>query len=178
MSGVDKRAILAVIHAVAHSKEPTLITQYKIVKSYLAMMFADYDEYRKVEEELYNALANRRLRHIYLVYKDNEDRDFDLILISPIELNEEQLRNLIEEAAAFGINFSYVRLDEHIKLITEVKDVINHAVAWLAKKNSVVEALVDTVTALVREYDLDEKDVRDVYVLFCINYGICRGGEA
>jgi hypothetical protein len=174
---VDKRAILAVIEAVAYTKEPTLITKYENVKLNLFLATNIGYEYRKVEEELYNALVNKRLKHIYLIYKDGEDRNFDIVLISPIELSEEQLRALSEEAAVFGNHFSYTMLDEHIKLITEAEDTINHAVTWLAKKNSVAEALADAVTALAREYGLDFKDVRGVYAMFCLNYGICQGGE-
>jgi hypothetical protein len=169
---VDKRAILAVIEAVVHQKEPTLIIKYKDIKSYLALIFAvedeldDYEKYKKTVEELYNALVNRRLKYVYPIYKDKEFEDFDLILISPIELSEEQLRNLSEAAV--------VVLNDHDH-DAEAINTLSHVVVWLAKRDSVTEALADAITALARGYGIDERYVKRVLDFLCIKFGACRG---
>jgi len=178
---IDKRAILSIIHALAYTKEPTLITQYKIVKSSLAIMFVDdYDEYKKVEEELYNALVNRRLKYVYLIYKNDDYNDFDLILISPIELNNEQLAIISKEASLYGsiLRDSYLRLAEHVGLYLTLERTINGLVAKWAGKGSVADAVLDAATALAREYNLDAKDVKYFYDIFCLKYGVCKGGSA
>jgi len=179
---IDKRAILSVIHAMAYTKEPTLITQYKLVKSYLAIMLVDdYDEYKKVEEDLYNALVNRRLKYVYLIYKDDDYNDFDLILISPIELNNEQLATISEKASLYGsiLQDSYHRLAEHAELYHTLERTISDLVTKWAGKSSIAGAVVDAVFALANEYSLDEKDVRGVFALFCLKYRVCKGvGEA
>jgi hypothetical protein len=179
---IDRRAILAVMHAVAYTKEPTLITQYKIVKSSLAIMLVDdYDEYKEVEEELYNALVNRRLKYVYLIYKHDDYNDFDLILISPIKLNNEQLTIISKKASLYGsiLQGSYHRLAEHAELYHTLEHTISDLVTKWAGKGSIAEAVVDAVFALADEYGLDEKDVRGVFALFCLKYGVCKGvGEA
>ena len=182
---VDKRAILAVIEAVVNAKEPTLVAEYKLVKSYLALIFAveneldDYEKYEKAMRGLYNALVNKELKYVYLIYKDSDYNYFDLILISPIELNNEQLSIISKEASLYGsiLQGGYLRLAEHVGLYLALERTISGLVTKWAGKDSVAEALVDAVTALAREYGLDFKDVRGVYAMFCLNYGICQGGE-
>jgi hypothetical protein len=175
---IDRRAILSVIHAMLYAKEPMLITQYKIVKSSLAMMLVDdYDEYKEVEEELYNALVNRRLKYVYLIYKDDDYNDFDLILISPIELNNEQLTIISEKVSLYGsiLQDSYHRLAEHAELYLTLEHTISDLVTKWAGKSSIADAVLDAVTTLAREYGLDEKYVRHVYDLFCLKYRVCKG---
>jgi len=177
---VDKRAITAVMHAILYTKEPTLITQYSVVKSTLALMLVDdYDEYKKVDEELHNALVNRMLKHVYLIYKDDDYNVFDLILISPIELNNEQLAVISKEASLYGsiLQDSYLRLAEHVELYRTLERTISGLVAKWAGKSSVVDAALGAATALAKEYDLDAKDVKYFYDIFCLKYGVCRGGE-
>jgi len=180
MSSVDKRAITAIINAILYTKEPTLVTQYKVVKSALALMLVDdYDEYRKVEEELYNALANRMLKHVYLIYKDDNYNDFDLILISPIKLDNEQLAVISEKVNLYDsiLRASYLRLAEHVGLYLTVERTISALVAKWAGKDSVADAVLDAVTALARENGLDAKDVKYFYDIFCLKFRVCRGGE-
>ncbi len=137
---IDKRAILSIIHALAYTKEPTLITQYKIVKSSLAIMFVDdYDEYKKVEEELYNALVNKRLKYVYLIYNNDDYNDFDLILISPIKLNNEQLTIISKKVDLYGsiLRASYLRLAEHVGLYLTLE----HSISDLVTNQCCVELL-------------------------------------
>ena len=181
MSSVDKRAITAVMHAMLYTKEPTLMTQYKVVKSALALMLVDdYDEYKKVDEELHNALVNRMLKHVYLIYKDDDYDGFDLVLISPIELDNEQLAAISNEARLYGsiLQDSYLRLAEHAELYRTLERTINYLVVKWAGKDSVADAVLDAAAALAREYDLDAKDVKYFYNIFCLKFGVCRGGEA
>ena len=176
---VDKRAITAVMNAMLYTKEPTLVTQYKVVKTTLALMLVDdYDEYRKVDEELHNALANRRLKHVYLIYEDGDYDGFDLVLISPIELNNEQLAAITNEARAYGsiLQDSYLRLAEHAELYRTLERTINYLIAKWAGKGSVADAVLDAAAALAREYDLDANDVKYFYDVFCLKFGVCRGG--
>jgi hypothetical protein len=178
---VDKRSITAIINAMLYTKEPTLVTQYKIVKSALALMLVDdYDEYKKVDEELHNALVNRMLKHVYLIYRDDNYDDFDLILISPIELNNEQLAVITNETRLYGsiLQDSYLRLAENAELYRALERTINYLVVKWAGKDSVADAVLDAAAALAREYDLDEKDVKYFYDVFCLKFGICRGGGA
>jgi hypothetical protein len=178
---IDKRAITAVMHAMLYTKEPTLITQYEVVKSTLALMLVDdYDEYRKVDEELHNALVNRMLKHVYLIYKDSDYDDFDLVLISPIVLDNMQLAAISNEARAYGsiLQDSYLRLAEHAELYRTLERTINYLVVKWAGKSSVADAVLDAATALAREYNLDAKDVKYFYDIFCLKYGVCKGGSA
>jgi hypothetical protein len=177
---IDKRAILSLIQAMAYADEPTLLTRYSIVKSYLAIMLVDYDydEYEKAEEELYDALVNRRLRYVYLVYKDDDYNAFDLILISPIELNNEQLA-FISEAASFYVSTlrdSYLRPAELAESYRTLEHLISDLVRRWAGKGSIADAAVDAALNLAREHGLDEKDVRGVSALFCLKYGACKRG--
>jgi hypothetical protein len=179
---IDRRAILAVIHATLYAEEPMLITQYKVVKSCLALMLVDdYDEYKKVEEELYNALANRRLKYVYHIYKDGDYNDFDLILISPIELNNEQLAIISEKVSRYGsiLKDRYCKPAKHAKLYHALYHTLTHTISGLvtkwAGKGSIADAVLDAITALAREYDLDAKDVKYVYHMFCLKYGVCKG---
>jgi Zn-dependent M32 family carboxypeptidase len=176
---IDKRAITAVMNAILYTKEPTLLTQYSVVKSTLALMLVDdYDKYKKVDEELYNALVNRRLKYMYLIYKDDDYNVFDLILISPIELNNEQLANISEKAGPYGsiLRDSYLRLAEHAELDLALERTISGLVTKWAGKDSVADAVLDAVTALAREYNLDAKDVKYFYDIFCLKYGVCKEG--
>ena len=174
---IDRRAITAVMHAMLYVEEPTLITQYKIVKTILALMLVDdYDEYKKVDEELHNALANRMLKHVYLIYKDDDYDGFDLVLISPIELNNEQLTIISKEASLYGsiLQDSYLRLAENAELYRTLERTISGLVAKWAGKDSVADAVLDAAAALAREYDLDAKDVKYFYDIFCLKFGVCQ----
>jgi len=180
---VDRRGILAIIEAVVNSKEPTLITRYGLIKSYLALIFGiedeldDYEKYEKTVKELYNALVNRRLKYVYLIYKDDDYDAFDLILISPIELNNEQHAIISEKASLYGsiLQDSYLRLGEHAELYHTLERTISDLVTKWAGKDSVADAVADAVFALANEYSLDEKYVRGVFALFCRKYGVCKG---
>ena len=175
---VDKRAITAVMHAMLYTKEPTLITQYEVVKFTLALMLVDnYNEYRKVDKELHNALVNRMLKHVYLIYKDSDYDGFDLVLISPIVLDNMQLAAISNEARAYGsiLQDSYLKLAEQAKLYRALERTINYLVVKWAGKSSVADAALDAAAALAREYNLDAKDVKYFYDIFCIKYGVCKG---
>ena len=178
---IDRRAITAVMHALLYTKEPTLIIEYKVVKTTLALMLVDdYDEYKKVDEELHNALVNRRLKYVYLIYKDDDYDGFDLILISPIELNNDQLAIISSEARLYGsiLQDSYLRLAENAELYRTLERTISALVAKWAGKDSVADAVLGAAAALAREYGLDAKDVKYFYDVFCLRFGVCRGGEA
>ena len=91
---IDKRAILAVIRAVA--RKDSFVFRSAHVEEELARMVEDEDEFARLRDELLYHLEG--LKYVYRVYEDDRDSSLDRIVVSPVELDDKQLYALTEIA--------------------------------------------------------------------------------
>ena len=146
---IDKRAILAVIKAVA--KTNSFVMPYAVVMDELSEMIEDDDEYYKVEDELYDALYMGKLKYVYDIYRF-DDSSADLIVVSPIELSKEQLQILHEVASVYAYE------DEAYDAVVTV---INNLIEKWASNCLEVKKPATAVFVLAKEYGLNVKVIED-----------------
>jgi len=146
---IDKRAIIAIIKAIAESD--SFIMPYGTIMDVLDEMIEDVDEYSKVENELYDALNEGRLKYVYDIYQF-DDSSSDLIVVSPKELNKEQLQILHEIASVYAYND---------KTYDAVVMVINNLIEQWASDCLEVKHPASAIFVLAKEYGLDIKIIKD-----------------
>ena len=150
---IDRRAIIAIIKAVAESD--SFIIPYGAIMDVLDEMIEDADEYSKVENELYDALYEGRLKYIYDIYSF-DDSSADLIVVSPEELSKEQLQILHEIASVYA----YGDPPYH-KLYDAVVTVINNLIEKWTSDCLEVRKPATAIFVLAKEYGLNIKVVKD-----------------
>jgi len=143
------RAIIAIIKTVAEYNR--FIIPYGAITDVLDEMIEDVDEYSKVENELYDALNEGRLKYVYDIYQF-DDSSSDLIVVSPKELNKEQLQILHEIASVYAYND---------KTYDAVVMVINNLIEQWASDCLEVKHPASAIFVLAKEYGLDIKIIKD-----------------
>jgi hypothetical protein len=93
----------------------------------LEELTGDYDEYEKIEEGLYEAIFDGKLKYIYHIYESERSHDLDTIVVSLIELNENKLYALKEIATLYDYGFN-IEKDE------DVEEVVNKVINGLIRK--------------------------------------------
>jgi hypothetical protein len=150
---IDKRAILAVIKAVA--RKNSFVIKYGDIEDALSEMIVDENEYDKVRYGFYDLLyEQKKLKYIYYIYENERESYFDRIVVSPIELSESQLKTLSEVVELLDYGFSRDEYENR-----NIDEVITKVINGLVRKWS-MGCTEDSTPALAvykiaREYGLD-----------------------
>jgi hypothetical protein len=89
---VDKRAIAAIIRAIYDTR--SFVVWYRNIYEPLSYMINDDDEFYKIENKLYEDIVEGRIKNVYRFQGPCDDSECDIVVISPIELDENQLKML------------------------------------------------------------------------------------
>ncbi len=89
---VDKRAIAAIIRAIYDTR--SFVVWYGNIYEPLRYMINDDDEFHKIENKLYEDIVEGRIKNVYRFQGPCGDSECDIVVISPIELDENQLKML------------------------------------------------------------------------------------
>jgi hypothetical protein len=149
---VDKRIILAIIRVLEENE--SFVFKYGDIEDALQEVIEDEDEYHKVEDAFYNLLLEvKKLKHIYYIYEDERESYFDRVVVTPIELSNEQLR-MIEEVV--GI-LNYLPYEDDEEAWDVVNMVINSLVRRWSREKYVRASFAYTAYVLAKEYGLSVK---------------------
>jgi len=154
---IDKRAILAVIKAVA--KNNSFVIRFGDIEDELAGMVEDEEEFDRLREELLYS-SQERLKYIYYIYENERESWFDRVVVSPIELNENQLRVLSEVAELLDYGFSRDEYENR-----NIDEVITKVINGLVRKWS-MSCTEDSTPALAvykiaKSHNLDVQVVKE-----------------
>ncbi len=89
---VDKRAIAAIIRAIYDTR--SFVVWYGNIYEPLRYMINDDDEFHEIENKLYEDIVEGRIKNVYRFQGPCGDSECDIVVISPIELDENQLKML------------------------------------------------------------------------------------
>jgi len=160
---IDKRAILAVIKAVA--KNNSFVIRFGDIEDELAGMVEDEEEFDRLREELLYS-SPERLKYIYYIYENERESWFDRVVASPIKLNESQLKTLSEVAELLDYGFSRNVDEDENEIKDEVDKVITKVINGLVRKWS-MGCVQDSTPAfavykIAKAYNLDVREVEFV----------------
>jgi hypothetical protein len=161
---IDKRAILAVILAL--KDKDSFVLKYGDIEDALEELVEDEDEYYKVKYDFYDLLYDQRikgvrnLKYIYYIYEDENDSGEDLIAVSPIELETEQLNSLREVAELLDYGLCPVGNEE---CESDVEEVVTKTINGLIRKWSLGCRTESTPARaayeIAKAYNLDVREV-------------------
>jgi len=130
---MDKRAILAVIKAVA--RKNSFVIRYGDIEDEMSEMIEDENEYDKVRYGFYDLLyEQKKLKYIYYIYEDEQESYFDRIVVSPVELDDKQVDTLREIASLLVYGFSLDMDKDRSEIEDEVDEVIIKVINGLIRK--------------------------------------------
>ncbi len=91
---IDKREIIAIIRAI--EKKRSFAVWYGDIYDELRGMIEDDDEFHEVEDKLYSDIVDSKIKNVYRFWGPCGDSECDIIVVTPVELSEDQLK-IIEE---------------------------------------------------------------------------------
>jgi hypothetical protein len=161
---IDKRAILAVILAL--KEKNSFVLKYGDIEDALSELIEDVNEYHEVRYNFYDLLYDqwikglRNLKYIYYIYEDVNESSEDLIAVSPIELEAEQLNTLREVAELLNYGLCPVR-DEECE--NDVERIVTTTINGLIRKWSLGCRTESTPAraayVIAKAYNLDVREV-------------------
>ncbi len=93
---VDKRAIVAIVRAVAE-KRSFVLRWYGDIYNELRKLINDDNEFRKIEKKMYEDILNGRIENVYGFWGPCDDSDCDVVVVvSPYGLDRSKLQ-IVEE---------------------------------------------------------------------------------
>jgi len=164
---IDKRAVLAVILAL--KERESFVLKYGDIEDALEELVEDEDEYYKVRYGFYDLLYDqwikgvRNLKYIYYIYEDENESSEDLIVVSPVELEMEQLNTLREVAELLVYGLCPVGNE---KCGNDVEEVVTETINGLIRKWSLGCRTESTPAraayVIAKAYNLDVREVEFV----------------
>ena len=91
---IDQREIMAIIKAI--TKKRSFVLWYGDIYDELRDLIEDDDEFHEIENKLYEDIVEGRIKNVYRFWGPCGDSECDIIVVSPLELDESQLKMLEE----------------------------------------------------------------------------------
>ena len=152
---IDKRAIAAIIRAVYDTR--SFVVWYGNIYESLRYMINDDDEFHKIENKLYENIAEMRIRNVYRFQGPCGDSDCDIIIVSPIELDKEKLK-IVEELAQL---YSFKGYDGNESEREELTVTLHNLVKMWASGCMHMSSPAEAVYVLAKNYGFEiREDVR------------------
>jgi hypothetical protein len=149
---VDKRAIMAIINAVA--RRNSFVVWYGDIYDELRKLIEDDDEFHKIENKLYDDIVEERIKNVYRFWGPCGDSECDIVVLSPVGLNEEQLKIIKELAQLYSFKQYDGDEDEREELTTTIHNLVKMWSSSCLKISSPAEAIYD----LAKTYNIEIKE--------------------
>jgi hypothetical protein len=107
-SQIDRRAIIAIARAI--EKKRSFVVWYGDIYDELRKLVDDDDEFHNLENRLYEDIVERRIKNVYRFWGTCDDSECDIIIVSPRELGDDELKIVKELAQLY--NFKRYEGDE------------------------------------------------------------------
>jgi hypothetical protein len=95
-SDVDSRILEAVIRAVYNYD--SFVLKYSWIEDELKAVVKDEEEYRRLEEEMYELISDGRIKNVGIIYRHIDSIGDSVVAVAPCTLTKEQWRELEELA--------------------------------------------------------------------------------
>ena len=185
---IDKRAIMAIIRAI--SKKESFVVWYGDIYDELRDIIEDDDEFHEVENALYDAIVGGKIRGVYRFWGPCDDSECDIVIVSPVELSEEQHKILNELTQLYSFKGYDGDEEERRELTLTLHNLIKMWASSCLKMSGPAEAIYNLAKTYGLEIEeegrldrwyvgkvfyriegLDKRVVKDVgYCNDCINF--------
>ncbi len=142
---IDKRAIIAIIKAVA--KRRSFVVWYGDVYDELRDMIEDDDEFHEIENKLYEDIVERRIKNVYRFWGVCDDSECDIVVVSPVELSEDKLKMLRELSQLYSFKGYDGDEDEREELTATIHNLVKMWSSSCLKMSSPAEAIYNLAKA-------------------------------
>jgi hypothetical protein len=148
---IDKRAVIAIARAV--EKRRSYVLWYGDIYDELRSLIEDDEEFHRVENRLYEDIVDGRIRNVYRFWGTCDDSECDIIVVSPIVLNENQLKMLRELSRLY----SFKRYDGNEER-EELTLVLHNLIKMWSSSCLKISGPAEAVYELAKNYGLEIKE--------------------
>jgi len=149
---IDRRAVVAIARAVA--KRRSFVVWYGDIYDELRSLIDDDDEFHEIENKLYEDIVDGKIKNVYRFWGPCDDSECDIIAVSPIELDENQLKMLKELAELYSFKGYDGDRDEREELTLVIHNLIKMWASGCLKLSGPAEAVYE----LAKNYGLEIKE--------------------
>ncbi len=142
---IDKRAIIAIIRAVA--KKKSFVVWYGDIYDELRSLIEDDDEFHEVESALYDTIVDGKIRGVYRFWGVCGDSECDIVVVSPVELGEDKLKMLRELSQLYSFKGYDGDEDERGELTATIHNLVKMWSSSCLKRSSPAEAIYNLAKA-------------------------------
>jgi hypothetical protein len=160
MTKVDRRIIEAIIRAVY--RYDSFVLKYAWIEKELRSVVDNEDEYRALEEEMYELISDDRIKNVRIIFRHVDSIGDSVVAVSPCTLTEEQWRELEDLAdlydyAGYEDPTAY-KYDGAVKHDRPSLDIVIHNLirAWCIMRYGDYNAR-DVYDAFKAEYGLEKR---------------------
>ena len=146
---IDRRAVIAIARAVEMRR--SYVLWYGDIYDELRSLIEDDEEFHRVENRLYEDIVDGRIRNVYRFWGTCDDSECDVIVVSPIELDENQLKMLKELAELY----SFKRYDGDRDEREELTLVLHNLIKMWASGCLKISGPAEAVYTLAKRYGLE-----------------------
>ena len=146
---IDKRAIIAIIRAI--EKKRSFVVWYGDIYDELYEMIDDDDEFHETENKLYEDIVAGRIKNVHRFWGACDASECDIVVASPVELDESQLKMLKELAELYSFKGYEGDEDEREELTLTLHNLIKMWSSGCTKMSGPAEAIFE----LAKNYGLE-----------------------
>ena len=149
---IDKRAVIAIARAI--TKRRSFVVWYGDIYDELRSLIDDDDEFHEIENKLYEDIVDGKIKNVYRFWGTCDDSECDIIAVSPIELDENQLKMLKELAELYSFKGYDGDRDERRELTLVLHNLVKMWASGCLKLSGPAEAVYE----LAKNYGLEIKE--------------------
>jgi hypothetical protein len=153
---IDKRAIVAIARAVAIKR--SFVIWYGDIYDALRDIIEDDDEFHEVENKLYEDIVNGRIKNVYRFWGTCDDSECDIVIVSPIELDERRLK-IIEELAQL---YRFKGYDGDEKEREELTQTLHNMIKMWSSGCLKMSSPAEAIYELAKNYGLEIEEEEDL----------------
>ena len=146
---IDKRAVIAIARAL--EKKRSFVVWYGDIYDQLRELIEDDDEFHEIENKLYDDIVDGKIENVYRFWGPCDSSECDIIVVSPKELTEEQLKMLKELTQLYSFKRYDGDEDEREELTSTIHNLIKMWASGCLKISSPAEAIYE----LAKNYGLE-----------------------
>ena len=151
---IDKREIIAIINAVA--KRRSFVVWYGDIYDELRNIVEDDDEFHEIENKLYEDIVDGKIKNVYRFWGTCDSSECDIVVVSPVELDERQLKILEELVRLYSFKRYDGDEDERGELTLTIHNLIKMWSSSCLKTSSPAEAVYNLAKAYGLEIEEEE----------------------
>jgi len=165
---IDKREIMAIARAVVEKR--SYVVKYIDIYNALRDIVEDDDEFHELENKLYDDIVEGRIENVYRFGGKCDDSDCDVVIVTPGELSEKQLKIIEELIELYRFELYNGDEDERSELTQTLHNLIKMWFSDCRYASSPAEAVYE----LAKKYmlEVEEEDNRDQWYVGDIYYNV------